>query len=767
MYMKMLLRYLSIAVLLLQGVSESKVLDTLVVDGLLNPSRESIVRTHAGLRQGREFDPAHLQQAVKRLYYLGLFHAVDFYVTDETDSTVSLLLRLDEYPVLETVEFKGNRKLKDGDLEEELTIKEGRVLSDAEMERTIRAIEDAYAEKGYLLAEIEVDTSATKVPGNVNVSLRIKEGVKVRVEEISFVGNEEVPERKLKRKFKTKERKFFWGGDFGEEEYRLHLDSLVMFYNDEGFLDAEVVDDSLWYSEDNKSIFIEIEVSEGNKFYVGDFYFKGNKVVPTEALHRQIALKRGKEFSKSKFELTKASVGNRYREDGYLWVQVRDEQAYREDTIDVTFDIVEGIPAIVNEIDITGNSKTRERVIRREIRLMPGQKYKQSLMARSVREIYQLNYFSNAVPDMRPNEDGTVDFVFDVAEKEGIGRLQVGAAYSQVQKFVGTFEVSIPNFRGAGQKLDLGLEYGKLRQSIQLGFSEPWAFGTPTRLSGNMFWRRYVYENRGSEPDDIIRSGGFTGTVGRRLKWPDDYFSASMSYRFSLEEEYGQGKSFYRSNRLDVLRKGLLSRVGFTLRRDDTDMPLFPTSGSIVSVRPEIAGLGGDYRYIKGIFETENYFPVFWKFVLGMRMKFGLIGPPGTGPIAISRWDLFSGGGVYGVDAVVRGYDEFSLGGRYNYEQEDGISMLSLSSELRFPILEQQLYLAFFGDMGNTWSDMSRVDPTDMYKGIGAGVRLNIPMLGLLGFDFGWGLDDPDRDGHFSNRFQAKLKPHFIMNQGF
>ena len=186
-------------------------------------------------------------------------------------------------------------------------------------------------------------------------------------------------------------------------------------------------------------------------------------------------------------------VENSYREEGYLWVQVNDERSYRDDTIDVTFDIYEGRSAIVRKIDIKGNTKTMEKVVRREIDLLPGKKYKQSLMMRSRQKIMALNFFSDVKPDLIPNDDGTIDLAFDITEKDNIGQLQIGAAYSGYNGFIGTFSTSIPNFRGAGQELRLNVEYGSEYQNLSVSFTEPWAFDRPISLSGSVFYSNNSY----------------------------------------------------------------------------------------------------------------------------------------------------------------------------------------------------------------------------------------------------------------------------------
>ena len=716
-----------------------------------------MIRNSIGLKEKSEFTPLDIQNAIKSLYRIGYFRTVDFFVTKENDSAASLLLKVSEYPTIESMEFSGNKKLKQKDFEEKLTMKKGMILSDALLFDNVAIIKKLYSQKGYLLAEVNPEPIPTQIPGNVLVKFKIEDGPKVVVRKIFFKGNTAFKEGKLKSNFKTKEKKFLWGGDFDQDLYQSHLDSLILFYNDQGYMDAKIVKDSIWYGDTKKDLFISIEVSEGKQYYSGDMFFEGNKVIETSTLNGTIVMKKGKPFQKSKLETTKEYITNAYREEGYLWVQVKDRPSFRDDTVDVTFDIVESKPAIVRKIDITGNQKTKEKVIRRELRIMPGQKYKQSLMMRSVRDVYQLNFFSNVKPDLKPNEDGTVDLVFDIAEKDNIGQLSLGASYSQVDGLMGTFTTSIPNFRGEGQRLDLNLQYGTVTQNYSIGFLEPWAFNTPTSLYGSIFYRRNTYYGD-------LTEYGFSGVASRRLTWPDDYFSVSVGYDIEQKEENDTTSTFF-PNRIHLKPKGVLSKLSLSLQRDDTDMPKFPNQGSRFAISPDIAGLGGNYKYLKTQITYDWYFPLFWKFVLGTKSKFGLISPLGNmNEISISRYDVFSAGGVWITDGMLRGYPERTFGGVYH--PQNGLSLFTFSGEIRFPVLEQTLYLSAFSDMGNTWARLADVDLTDLYPGVGVGLRLDVPMLGLIGFDFGYGLREPN------NTNPIGYKPHgwefhFQIGKGF
>ncbi len=743
---------LILLVLFVFTCSYAKKLDTLVIEGL-SMNKPAVVLNNISLQTGKPFSPIDIQKAIKSLYYLGLFEDIDFVITKETDSSASLLLKISEFSQCEAVEYSGNKKLKQKEFEEEINIRNGWPVSDALIHENIKIIKNLYAEEGFLLVDITCELIETKVPGNVIVKFKIKEGKKVRIKKILFKGNKAYSEKKLKRKLKTKQKRLFSSGEYKEELYAQHLDSLMFFYHDKGYLDAKIVKDSVWYNKNLRDISIVIEIQEGKRYYVGDFYFTGNKILEKDVLKNRVAMKKGKPFDKSKFDMTKMFISNAYREEGYLWVQIQEQNKFRGDTIDVTFDIIEGRPAIVRKVDIRGNTKTRDKVIRRELQIYPSMKYRQSRLERSLREIMVMQYFNNVTPDLRPNEDATIDLVFDIEEKDNIGQFSAGAQFSQLEGFGGNFEIAIPNFRGAGELLSAQVELSKYTKRFTLGFTEPWIFNTPTSYSvtasyyKSTYWRDYrqVYLSQG---------------VRRRLRWPDDYFYASIGYHIGYQKDYRRYSKILEPKGFYIDSAGILSKLRLTLERDERDLRLFPTRGSLFSVTTWIAGLGGDYSYVKGLAEYEIYFPLVWKFVMGSRCKFGLLDGFGEKK-HIDNYDLFAAGGIYGVDGVIRGYSERTFGQQWGR----GLTMLAFTGELRFPILEQQLYLAAFADIGNTWDDFNDIDLEDMFPGVGVGFRLNLPMVGLIGFDFAWGLKDVAHP-HFGGKANGFM-PAFTMQRGF
>jgi len=759
---KISLAVITAAILLFAAAPGAKILEDLMVEGLIVITEEAVLNS-IELKEGKAFTPSDVQESIRRLYRTGNFRSVDFFVVEESDEGVRLVLQIEEFPIVDKVEFHGNKKIKRKALEKAEVVRLHRHLSDAALHKSKHTLSEMYADKGYHLAEIEAKVVNTSVPGNVIVRYDIKEGPRVKIKSIVFNGNQDVTQKWLEKRFKTKENRWWRSGDFNRELYSSHLDSLMMHYHERGFLDASIERDSVWYSEDKRDIFIEIDVVEGRRYFAGDITFTGNRIIETDVLASKSALTKGKPFKKSQFEMTKFHMENAYREEGYLWVRFDDKRSYRgenADTIDIVFDIFEGRPAIVRKIDVRGNNKTMEKVVRREIVLMPGQRYRQSLMAASQQNIFRLNYFTNIVPDIVPNEDGTIDLIFDITERDNIGQLTIGAAYSDHDKLTGTFSTAIPNFRGAGQELKFEMQYGAYRRLGMVSFTEPWAWDTPWWLTGTVFGDQQIYSYYSGERDTTL-SYGFRVGVGRsRLSWPDNKFRFQTIYQLSREQNSRPNDTL---GHLHLVESGLMSKVRFNVERYDLDMPMFPNEGSRLTLTPEIGGVGGDYRYLKGIASYEHYFKLPGKLVFGSEIKMGAITRLGS-TITISGNDLFTGGGAYG-DAIIRGYPDWAFGGYRNRSMGDGISMFATNLSLRYPVIDQTMYLGMFLDMGNTWPKISEIDLGDLYRGVGGGLRINLPMIGVMGVDVGYGLD-PINKKELGNKPHG-FNWHIIMNRGF
>ena len=514
---------------------------------------------------------------------------------------------------------------------------------------------------------------------------------------------------------------------------------------------------------------IYIELKEGRKYYAGRVHFTGNEVLPSEFLQAQIRLDSGKVFDYYLYEATKKAITDSYREDGYLFVQLEETKIFENDSIvHLSFAIREGLPAQIHRVHIKGNTKTKDKVIRREIRLYPGDTYRQSLLERSFRDILQLNYFDNVVPDIQPVGEQDVDLVFSVVEREaGTGQFGAGAAYSQADGLVFTLNLSIPNCcMGDGQAANMSAEYGIDKRGIALGFSEPWIFDTPTKvgISANYtWWRGYYYP-------DVTRYGGSV-YIGRRLTWPDDYFYAQTGVTWQRNE---QGPNVEGS----IIRyTGNEASLDFVIIRDDKNLPVFPTEGSryVLSSSWAIPGfLYGDFSFLQTDLSIKWWFPLYTdKLALGITNEFGVI----TGS-SLQYRTLYQMGGALGYKGLMRGYSAGSLGA-YRL----GRSYQYFGAELTWPIAPNRFYLLpLFFDAGNVFgepysssekirkedigSPLRQWDISSLKRDFGFGFRVIVPMLGIIGFDFAWPLD-PAEIGGYDMPNVGTMEFNFIISQGF
>ncbi|HLP41924.1 MAG TPA: outer membrane protein assembly factor BamA, partial [Fibrobacteria bacterium] len=445
-------------------------LEKIVLEGNRTVDRSLIVNT-LQVQEGEEYLPPVLRQrvqaSVNALHKLGLFSDIKVDMdSPDTSEGVNLIFTLAELPTLAHAEVKGNKKLKAEDIKDAMDLLDGQVYSRAAVERNRQKILDLYHNKGYLLAEVKVEEGTEESTGRKTVTYHVEEGRKVSIRYINFQGNRQVADKKLRKRLSTKEDRWWRDGEFKEDEFRLGLDSLVDYYRELGYLDASVKGEKIVYSDDKKHMDIRVDVTEGRLYRFGHANFVHNNIVEDGALKSQILLDSGEVFNMKKYQATKFQVQSVYREEGYLFMELEDRFTYRNDSIvDVTFTIREKSIAHIHLVDIRGNTKTKDKVIRREIKLFPGDIFRQSLVMRSQRDIMQLAFFDNVEPDIEVVQEegggGDVNLIMKVAEKQaGTGTVSAGLAYSQKDGVVGTIGLQIPNFLGNGQRADLNLEWG-------------------------------------------------------------------------------------------------------------------------------------------------------------------------------------------------------------------------------------------------------------------------------------------------------------------
>ncbi len=733
---------------------------------------QSLIINMSGLVKGSEIRSTTIQEAIKRIYAMNLFSDIQIEGT-ESEEGIELTIVVKEYPRVMEIEILKNKKIKKEDIEEKINIVPGRVITPVDVKTVVDKIKSLYNEKGYLSARIQSELIGTEIPGEVILKLKIDEGKKVRIKKIYVEGNKAFKASKVRKQMKNKEDSWWRGGEFKPDQYEEDKEKIIELYKKKGYLDAQIVSDSIWYGTDKKNLFIQIVLNEGEKYIFGEVSWEGNELFLSEKLSRLVKFKEGDVYSQKKYEETLGNIYFLYQEEGYLYAQVEDKTTTRGNVVNITYHITEGVPANVHYINIQGNTKTKEKVIRRELSILPGQRFRRSLLMRSLRDVTYLNYFSKVEPDYEVLENGDIDLIIEVEEKP-TGQIMFGAGYSARDRLVGNIGLGIPNLFGNGQNLRLNWDFGKRRQTIELSFTEPWFRDTPTSVGFD------IYQiNRKWYDDFTEENKGFGLRLGRRLSWPDNYFRVFWRYRWEQIRYYdfadplvvvdstGTDTTYipHYLSEVDWPRNSATS--SFTIVRDSRDLPQFATKGSILSWNTELAAefLGGDFFYHKHIFQASYFQTIFWKFVLAAHMKVGVLDGRDRDLPEIYG-ERFSPGGT-DPDGMIRGYSDGSIGPVDSRGRDlRGRSVLVYNLGLQYPLVEQQMYLLLFADAGNAWLSGRSIKPfalrhksdLDLFRSLGLGVRLVIPGMGIIGFDFAYGFDHPEK---------GEWRPHFQFGTTF
>ncbi|MBI3873232.1 MAG: outer membrane protein assembly factor BamA [candidate division Zixibacteria bacterium] len=747
----------------------------------------ALIKNVSGLVVGNSVSRDDLQRAVHQVFGLGLFS--DVHLEGEDDSgKLKLTIKVTELPHLDRIVLKGNNKIKEKDFS--LTLKHGQTVGPSALKDASHAIRHTYQQKGFYLVEVKSELAPTAVSGESDAVFQIKEHDPVGVAAVEFQGNTQVAGKDLAGKMKNKPRGFlrslFGSGHFNRDKYADDQKAVTDFYRKKGFLDAVIVSDTIILNDAKTDVTIRMVVNEGPRYYFGATTFAGETALKEDQLRRALKYREGDVYNQEHFDKSQEEMYNAYLEEGYLYVRISDETKTQDSTVNVAYDISEGVPAHINRIDITGNSKTKDKVIRRELAVYPGQTFRRSSLQRSLRNVMLLNYFSNVTPEFHQLPDGRVDLSLKVDEKP-TGQIQVGGGYSEQDHLVGTVSLGIPNLFGGGQSANVQVEFGSLRQSYTLSFTEPWFMDTPTTVGFDIQRLDRIYDDPyivGTQ-DYTEKSSGATMRLGRRLRWPDDYFSVYWNYRWE-NQRYTNFSSPAVSS-LFTGSNGVISSTTFTMQRDSRDLPEFPTSGNRSSYSIEFGGgaLGGQWNYTKHTISHSRYWKLWKGFTFGPIWNLGALSAgPGLTDAPYSQ--LFYAGGIRS-DAMIRGYDDRSIvvaedtvrtrppaytlpqdsisdaatGLKYQYASPQlrrGRAFFVTNAQITFPIVKQQIHGLLFFDAGNVWQDAARISLSDLYTAYGFGFRLAVPGVGTLGFDFGIPLRGVGK-GH--------LKPHFQFGGSF
>jgi outer membrane protein insertion porin family len=799
-------------------------------------------------------------KAITKLWAQNYFSDVEIYITKLEDKNIEIEISVTERARLSNFLFRGVSKSDAEDLTGKTGLVRNRVITENMKISAIEAIKKFYAEKGFQNAQVKIlEKSDTTYENTLLLDFVIDKGPKVRINNINFGGNS-VEAGLLKKKLKdtheksrltlfpvfdepkivktqrytfeqymkekgfltfTKTKKVldpyarikFSGAKFDTKKYEDDKDNILEYYNSLGYRDATIVNDTVYYNA-NGHLNIDIKVSEGRRYYFGNITWRGNTKYADSILTAILGIRKGDIYNLETLnkKLGKSAtpeggdISGLYQDDGYLFFNTDPvETAVYNDTIDYEIRIIEGPQATIKNIRIFGNDRTKEHVIRRELRTIPGEKFSRSDLMRSQREIAQLNYFNQEKIgiDPRPNpDDGTVDINYTVEEKSS-DQLELSAGWGGYIGLTGTLGVSFNNFSirniwkkqawdplpmGEGQKLSIRVQSnGKAFRSYNFSFTEPW-FGGKKRnaltfsVFNTKYGQTYDYATGMYDPSaadsKYISTTGATISLAKQLKWPDDFFSLSFGINYT---RYKLSNYAIDPTNLPGFENGNVNNLNLkiALQRSSIDQPLYPKSGSTfllsLQVTPPysllntgIATSANPYKWIeyhKWRMNGEWFVPLGKphgedrnkQFVIRAAAKFGFLGRFNK-DIKISPFERFQVGdaglsnqfALLGYDIIAhRGYPVYENSNpRINPDQQRASQYFTIfnkySVELRYPLSlnpSSTIYALGFYEAANGWYTIKDYNPFKLRRSVGLGMRFFLPMFGLLGFDYGVGLD--------------------------
>ncbi|MFO7950210.1 MAG: outer membrane protein assembly factor BamA [Candidatus Fermentibacteraceae bacterium] len=710
---------------------------------------DSLIIRSFGSLPGYELRPMSVSQGIRNLFGLGYFSRIEV-LADTLEDQVDLTISVSENHILSDYRFENPGELDVGDVRDSLTLLPGQTVSGMDVERARQIILGMYEEEHRHFAEVDARWEPPDLDGRSELVFECRQGPDVRVGEIVFTGNEAFSDDKLRGEMDTHEDTFWRSGRLRESTLREDRTKIEDFYGNHGYPYARVTGIARTVMEDGRHLRLDISVSEGRKYRFGRLSFGGNQNVPDSLLQKALEIETGEEFDSEELQRSLENIYQVLQDRGYFYAQASPSVTPENDsTLALEFRVDEGERAHIRRVDIVGNTRTHDNVIRRELKIYPGDLFTRTSLMRSIRNVYYLNYFNNVIPDFNMIEGSSdIDLIVEVEEKT-TGRAGIGAGYSGQEGLNGYLELGESNLFGRGQSININYTFSKRRNDIQLGFTEPWFRDTPLSLGGELFHTTSDYTQY-----DRKRTGGAV-TVGRPVPWVD-FLSVSTRYTLEKVNVYNitdDSTSFYYDLR-DLQWPRWTSSLRFTVLRDSRDRKVFPGEGSRNSISAEYAGgvLGGNIGFAKYLLDSAWHMPAFWKFFLTLRLRAGTIASlAGREPPAYELFEL-GGTGFYGL----RGYDDNSIGAVSGFETVGGRTMMILSAEYRFRVIDQ-LQLSVFADAGDAWNSWSDTEFWNLNRGAGMGIRVEVPMLGVLGLDYAYGFDGPDRG----------WRPHFQIGTEF
>ncbi len=758
-----------------------------------------------------------ITKAIEKLWEQKLFGDVKIYANRIEGKSIFLEIAVTEMPRLSKFKFRGLKKGQEEDIREEIQLIRGKVVTKNVLMRTENTIKNYFVEKGYPNVKVNIiQKPDTTLPNNVILFINVDKGNRVKIEDIVFHQTkpttvtkkvlffnrttDEFKPGRLRRALKNTKRATWYNvftiSKYKPNGYKKELSNIIDVYNTKGYRDAKIVSDTVYYTSPER-VKIEITVDPGNKYYFRNIKFIGNTKYSTATLQRILNIKKGEVYNKEKLEArlqmspNGTDVSSLYLDNGYLFFSATPvETNIENDSIDIEIRIYEGKQARINRVTVVGNTKTNDHVVMREIRTKPGELFSRADIIRTQRELAQLGYFNPETLGVNPipnQEDGTVDIEYTVEEKPS-DQIELSGGWG-AGRIVGTLGVTFNNFSarnffkkgawrplpsGDGQRLSIRAQSnGVFFQSYNFSFTEPWLGGKkPNSFSISGFHSvqtngqaKYITEVDGTKTFNPNRQSmliyGASVGLGRRLKWPDDYFTLynELSYQYYVLDNFS---AF-------VFPTGFTNNLSFNtvFSRNSIDAPVYPRSGSqttlTIKLTPPFSMLGANkekdystfesqekYKFIeyhKWKFQTQWFTPIVGNLVLFTKFGFGYLGyyNPEIGVSPFERFYL-GGDGLSGFNLNGREIIRHRGYGNGDLSPRTGASVINkYTMEIRYPFSLNPSATIFglaFVEAGNSWGTFKEYKPFELRRAAGVGIRIFMPMFGLLGLDWGYRFDD-------------------------
>jgi outer membrane protein insertion porin family len=857
----------------------------IAVTGLTTLNADALVSL-TGLRVGdRVRIPGDaITNAINKLWEQGIVGDAGVYITKTEGDRVWLEIALSERARLSTYEVEGVSKSQANDIKDQIKLNRGKVVTDALVKNTELSVRKYLVDKGFLDATVKITPEKDKNLNNsVRLRIEVDRGRKQKIDQINFIGNENLADARLKgRMKKTKEKpritlfrdiagrvirlrpshigqfftntrdtdaqdvknylathvkpNFFSSSKFVRHEFEEDKEAVISFYNSKGYRDARIIGDTIYRSPKENMMVLDVQVEEGRKYYFRSIDWAGNYVHTDSTLARILAINKGDVYDmelinkKLNYNPSGMDISSLYMDNGYLFFSITPVEVKVEgDSIDVEMRIQEGPQATIKRIIVNGNERTKDHVIMREIRTLPGEKFSRTNVIRTQREIMALGYFdqeSFGINPMPNPADGTVDIEYTVQERPS-DQIELSAGWGgrgqgSFGGFIGTLGLVFNNFSiqnilkpktwdplpvGDGQTLALrGQASGRRFQSYSFTFMEPWlggkkpnSFSVSLSHSVQRFFNQTGFFRFEDQASGHLKVSNISVGLGRRVRWPDDFFSVRNSLSYQIYNMYtrldaeGRPVSQFNPGQMIGILNGNANNITFntTFSRNSVSAPIYPLNGSTYTLTasftpPYSAFNNVNYsdldiserfrwvEYHKYMFDAETYTTVIGKLVLNTKANMGFIGSYGSGT-PIGPFERFVVGGdglsgqangfILGRDIIgLRGYTNNSITPRDEFGQiSGGIIYNKFALQLRYPVSlapAATIYVQAFAEAGNNWASYNEYNPFKLYRSAGMGARIFMAAFGLIGIDWGYGFDQvPGQPGASGPQF------HFTIGQ--